>query len=669
MASKNQERTAYAACRRHLMPILNNSSTALFLTSFVLSCVSFYLFVNYFPFPTNDPENLSRTLPWVLVLTPSSNNYKYWYPLALIYIPMMSFSGWLVLNKLFSKKTEERTFVLASQTLLIKLSVTELTLVSVALFFLLTNFSYASFYSYFINFHHFNYVTGPLNDLLNGRILLVDSRTQYGFLNIFLTSFIFKETLHFSHGNVHFLSMIFIFLEYLIFYLILRILTKRKVVAVLGVILIFSYHYYGMYPILFPSELPVWPGYTWRYFMSSMVLLLVLNWHIRRSTLSMMFSQAGVALALFWQFESGICILISYLALLFVDFYMSGQALDFKINNRGPLLLSRLLTLTLWILGVIASYSCYTYLLAGMFPDWTHLIYYTKTFNKGFYQGTTIPSTLWWYWPILIYGAVLFLLFGVKYLKYKFPPEHLPYLVFLSVFGFGIFRYYIGWGGKDEMKPSAVVIPACLILVYFANETYVKVNARSLTWKHPLRFLTNAFIALVFFHAFYDFCYWTFKLNQQRLLNYQQLRLNDYNVPKKNRLILIETNPPTIPFLELTRTLDQIKKYVPEHKPIALIAAKDHPMLMQSERINLAHYWYMNVDLYTQTELDAVVELYIAHAKYLFVEKELLAKGSVYLNNHEGKSPESNLIEIFRRVKDHFIFEEDIGLLYVYRKK
>lgn len=640
---------------------------ALFAISFALASASFYAFVKIFPFPTNNSESLAQSLHWVKSLTPPSNDYKYWYPVALIYIPLSTFFGWLLLNKLFSNRIYEDFYPNSEPAPLQKLSVFELTWVSASLFVLLTNFSYAAFYAYLINFHHFNYITGPLNDVLNGRFLLVDVKSQYGFLNIFLTSWIFKYFLYFSHGNVHFLSMIFILLEYLAFYFILKLMTRSIRMALLGIVLIFSYHYFGMYPALFPSELAVWPGYTWRYFMSSMALLLVLYWHLKRSTVSLLLSQASVALAFFWQFESGISVLGSYISLLCADFLLAGRGLDFKSQGRGSELLSRLTTLALWMLGVATGYSVYAYIYAGTLPDWSNLVYYTKTFNNGFLQGASIPSQIWWYWPILVYSCVLFLLFGVKFLKLKFPREHLPYLVFLSVFGFGIFRYYLGYG-NDNVKPSSVVIPACIIFVYFCSQLFLGISKGNLSLRRPWTASAAMLATAIFVHAAIDFSYWSVKLNQQRWLNKQQLKIPDHNVPEKNRLILIDGNPPTIPFPEFVASLEKIKKYVPAHQPIALIAYLDHPILMQSERVNLAHYWYMHTDLYTQKELDEVAELYISKAEFIFVEKGLMARSGEHLNKIQGRLPESNLIEIFRKIRPHYSFQEDIGLLYVYRK-
>jgi hypothetical protein len=635
----------------------------LFWFSLSLAGLALYVFVNTYPFSPISVEVMSQYVPWVQSLTPKSNPYKYWYPLALVCVPLGTFAMWRLLCRVAGLSFPKRRVELAKAYARPRVPVFSTSIILFGLAVLLTNFSYAAFYLFFVNFHHFNYITGPLNDLLNGKVLLVNSKTQYGFLNIFLASWLFRGPLYFSHPNVHFLSMILTFVEYAAYYLTLRILTRSTLWSLVGILFTVSVHYYGSFPELFPSELPLWPGNTWRFSFAAVASLAILNWLNRRTRTSFVVSQALVAMALFWQFESGICLVGAYLACLVSEcLWVEERSSVSSAKTLGL----RMLSLLAFMAAIVIGYSIYTYGAVGKFPDWTMLTHYARVFNNGLLQGEGIPARLQWYWPIGLYGVLLIAIFGWAYLGWNFRARNLSYLVCTLVYGFGIFRYYLGYANFN-WRPIAVVVPACIVFTYLAQQVFEGFPRAKGGSRIAMAVLGVAIVAIFSCHA-YNVVHWTYALGKNRWTNLKELSNPQSNVPPRNRLIAYEATTATTPLADLVSTIENIKHYVPEGQPIALIAYHDHPILMQANRVNLADAWYLSHDIYFRTEMDQLEKLFETSAEYLFVEKDLLRDSPELLNKLEGKTAIGNLLALFMRLRDSFRFEADIGVLYVYKR-
>jgi len=624
-----------------------------------IAFLSFWYLAVHFPYPQVDQQTLDLFLPWVSSRIATNTPYKYWWPMALLYIPTVTYGLWLWGNKWMGNKLSWKTVWLTKTEKVSWPKVGELGLIALLLIFLLVNFSYNAFYMFFYNYHHLNFITGPLNDLLNGKVLLVDTKAQYGFLNIFLSSWLFRAGWYFSHPNVHFLSMVMGVLEYLAVYLIMRILTKSKIMSFLGIILTTGLHFYGVFPVLFPSEFFLWPGGSvWRFFPAMPSILMFLWWSLGQSKISWRWLQVFLAIGLLWNLETGVPLIAGYLAALISIAYLTKGSWSGRVRE----LLLRGWQVFGYTGAIMALYSLYGYLVTTKWPDWSQYYYYTKLFNSGFLQRADHAPTLGYvYWPILVYGIILGWVIIRKYCRGGLPIKNLPALTMLAVYGYGIFRYYLGKQNPSDW--AAIVIPAVVILVYFYHSFLLFMKARENGGKI---ILLVSFIVLSW--PLYKFATWSIRLEKHRLSDYRIMR-NDpgVNYPPQNRLIAVEsTVVPTIPITELMESARVIQKYTPNKERVAIIGYFDHVLLMQAERVNLADYYYLHATLYTKRELEEVINLYRTTPTYLFVDKRVLRQADEYKST--PRIGEHTLIEIFERVRDKYEFVEDSPMLYVYRR-
>lgn len=579
--------------------------------------------------------------------------------MALGYIPIITYLLWYSACRLSGVPfTIKSTWTKKSESISWP-SPAELGIVTLGLIGILVNFSYNAFYQFFYNYHHLNFITGPLNDVLNGKILLVDTKAQYGFLNIFLSSWLFRTGWYFSHPNVHFLSMMMGVIEYAAVYLSLRILTKSKWISIWGIIMTTSLHFYGVLPTLFPSELFVWPGGSvWRFFPVMPTILLFVWWSKSKSLWAWRTLQLSVAISTLWNLESGIPLLLGYVAAHLAIAYLSPGSW----TSRAKELLTKLLGVV-WYLGlIVGGYSLYVYVQVTHWPDWSQYWYYAKLFNSGFLQFSEHAPTIGLlYWPILLYGVVILVVVSRKYFRRGLPLQVLPSLTMLAVYGYGIFRYYLGKQNPSDW--AAVVIPAVIIMVYLCHFAWLSIRD-----KRYGKIVAVSAALILFTTPLFRFVRWGFKLEKHRYGDYLLMQNHpNSNYPAKNRLIAIEnTAVPTIPITELMESAQMIQKYSPNKERVAIIGYFDHVLLMQAERVNLADYYYLHATLYTKQELAEVVELYRTVPEYLFVDKRVLRNAAEYRRTET--IGENTLVEIFDQVRDKYEWVDEAPMLYVYRR-
>ena len=645
--------------------MLINKQISLFFLSLFISCLVFALFVFFFPFPhENKAEIYRKFVPWVATRTSLYTPYKYWWPIALGAIPGATFVLWYGLCYLWGSPLLQKTYWRYSREELPLFSALEIGTVSFLILFLLVNFSYSSFYQFFYNYHHLNFIAGPINDVLGGKYLLVNTKAQYGFLNILLASVIFKYILYFSHANIHFLSMVLGCIEYLSIYMILRLLTRNTIYSIAGLFFITAVHFYGVFGFLFPSELYVWPGGSvWRFFPAMPTFFFLLLWLKTQKNIWFFITQIGVIIGILWNIEAGVPLLLAYIAVLILRFWYSKRLWYYRLIDIAKAVISLVILYKAFLVG----YSIYTFQAVGQSPHWPDLYYFTTLFNSGFLQnrnGAPLPGLA--YWPVLLYALSIFLTMTRKYARDGLPVKDLVFLSALSVYGYGIYRYYIGKQSSSDL--AAVVVPAGIIFMYF----FYQVTQRMLLVRVKKEYLVAGLIMLSFF-AYQQgrFVYWTVRLFAAR---YRELKTitTDPNVnhPSRNHIIAIEnTVVNTIPWREVETTIKKIEKYIPAHKPIAFLGYFDHIILMESGRINIADYWYIHTTMYTNEEVEAVEKKYLKEATYLFVDKRLLRNNPTEYVVAQLPIGEQVMLEIFRKLRPKYEFKEDIGMVYVYKRK
>lgn len=326
---------------------------------------------------------------------------------------------------------------------------------------------------------HANPIFFPISQVVAGKTLLVNLTSQYGLYPIFLEP-IFKRV------GLSMLSLtstmgILLSLSFLFIFLFLHRVIKNKLILFLGFSTIMFYFldgsaspypYFQYWPIrtLFPSILLFLSTF---YFQSKNKLLYYTLFFVS-------------AVAILWNFDSGIIVFFSWMLGLF---YMEIFNTDIKIIIKNIFFhfICGLMSIGL----VLSGYTLYSFLRSGQFPNMSLFFLYQKLFYDGFMMIAMPFPHIW----ILI---MLIFLSGLLWSIRSWVAHNSNYKIFsiflLSILGIGLFSYYEG-RSHDATLYTPLYLPLMLLSIIADNIFDVAVKNSKL-YGHVLLFSFILFFIL-----------------------------------------------------------------------------------------------------------------------------------------------------------------------------
>ncbi len=337
-------------------------------------------------------------------------------------------------------------------------------LVFMTIFILIYNpkypYSYRSLSFYGVEaihqFHHVSFYIAPINEVINGKSLLVNAHAQYGILATYFSSVVFK-IIGLSYANFVLYTMILAIIYTVIFFLFLRALVKNSLLALIGVLAYIKLAYYrGPDPqwevFVLPSTTPL------RYFFDVLTAFLIFNFFKQEARPFKKLLIVGIvaAVALFYNPEFGLPIFIAYGLALVLDLILAFIKKE-KGKNILIKFLKYLFSLELVIVFVGGIISLIALIRSGSVPDWGGYLSFVLFYAKGFNDA---PMPVWglYYLPLLIY------LIGYYYLLvsiYRGQLKNVQLLAFLISYGLMIFVYYINLSETHHLL--TVIHPSILV--------------------------------------------------------------------------------------------------------------------------------------------------------------------------------------------------------------
>lgn len=334
---------------------------------------------------------------------------------------------------------------------------------------------------YASQFHFIAYFDSVAQTYL-GKTLLVDNNAQYGLYSIILKPIfsiiglsVFKFTLVMSLIKG---------LAYLSLLALLWNISKNKLMAFLGfTTLIFFSRMRIPMDINTDPYFQYWPHrQIFPYFIVYMLWLYTGESNNGRKKALYYFISMLCALAILWNLDTGLVVLISW---IFALFYM--EFLSLKLYS-----LSKIATKCISHLGVtigalfiaISGLYIYTYMVSSKLPDLSALLIYpTLFYNYGFYLLPITNAIHLWNLVALIYVAGFFA--SVRHMielnafnqqTNLFDKKTRIHIITftLSIMGIGLFNYYVSRSHDyNLLSPSWPLIP---LLVVFSDQTFSELN-------------------------------------------------------------------------------------------------------------------------------------------------------------------------------------------------
>ena len=517
----------------------------------------------------------------------------------------------------------------------------------------LINFAYLTETGIWINYYHHNYFISTINDLIQGKHILVNTFNQYGLFWPLSFYFLFITIVNFSYMNFYLLLMIFTYAYYMILYFFLKKLTKNSVIALIGIYVILGVNTLFNYPTFPSSENYVWPGSTpLRFFFDAAVFFIILKNSYFKSFNLTILSGFLVAYALFHNLEMGISLATAYIYLVFTN---SLSLSNLPINKRIQLLMRNASPFLISSTLFFAGFEIYTFLASGRLPNWSLLWNSIALYQAGFTSVMT-PKFGWYFMHLYIYFTTLTLTVYYQ-IKDRYFSWKWTILGAYALYGLLILNYYLSRSYNSNL--TVVSIPALIIFITFFSD----LRKRKYSFKPKnLKIVYDVFIgALIILVTLTS--YFLYKRLKYRVYSWQQLqKLERYS---GNRGFVVEDFIPPKGYAstDLLNSVNKIKELSKNEKKILLISKYDGVILIMSEKTNIIPFPLLE-QIHRVESLNAVKKELVSKVnkpKYLFVDKE---------NPYEKKptlpSPVDVLEDIFKAISPFYEFKEQAGILDIY---
>lgn len=490
---------------------------------------------------------------------------------------------------------------------------------------------FLSFSVYRLNEYDYAYFAGPINDLLYGKNLLVNSPSQYGFLSIVFLSIPF-QLIELNLFNIVLLHSIAVTLGFILIYFLCKKVFESNFYSLFVIITIIFFNYLvqiesrGDYPQTHVFRFGLW-----------IVLALLISWQTMAKRLNLskklkLIIYLVVGVSTFWVFDNGIYILLAF---LFYNFYQSLAPNIFQtLKNISPIVLKTFLSVLLIFFLVTLIYK-----FLNLYINWSYFLSDSRLYLSGF---GLIPFPLSiWPWTILVtYLVGLIYLFILKILKMQVTPQD---QVFSFILFYGIFQFAYFMGRSHLNNLHHVSIPFLIIFFYLLKRLLDQIKLSNRLFKMQVALALTLFLIVPYYLFFL-----------QGILNLKNVNFISSLKNIQNRKMLEETN-----FKRITGkdTFDNLVlkygDYIKENG-ITLVSVNDTWYLTKLKMVNNIEsnnlYYFVDPDSLEKLALDIVK----SRAKYIFITPG---------KNNDRKEVKEIYQSIYAEVDKVYSFKESLGSL------
>jgi hypothetical protein len=319
---------------------------------------------------------------------------------------------------------------------------------------------------------HLDFYLGPVNDMLHGRPLLVESAGQYGVLNLYLLAAWFKAA-PLGYGPLGLLVGVLTAAQYLAAYWIQRLAGCGRLLAGAATLVAVAVTVLAAFgsPALFPSTGALRFGLPF-------ALVLVVLLATRRGSSKAPASVAAltvIGLSALWSIETFVYVVAAYLSITAFDTAIRAGSL----RQAGRLAGTYLARAGVAVVVAHVLFALGTRLLAGDWPDWGwYLEYFRKYSTGGLSQALARPWS-----PVWVIGAACFASLAavatIAATNRAFALEkRVPLLAAAGISGAGaaFLSYFVG-RSLDLLLPFVALPAFMLVAIWLA----LALDSRALT--------------------------------------------------------------------------------------------------------------------------------------------------------------------------------------------
>ncbi|HRY28887.1 MAG TPA: hypothetical protein P5079_02485 [Elusimicrobiota bacterium] len=538
----------------------------------------------------------------------------------------------------------------------------QLFLVVPLLFVVLINFAYKYSAGIWINYYHQNFLIAPINDMLHGKYFLVETFSQYGmFYPITLFLVFYVKLLKFTYMNFYLIAMVFTVGYFLVLYYFIRSVTRGLVFAILalfvamGVNTLFNNAYFPY------SEIYDWPGaMPLRFFLDGLVFWLIVRNNGFKNKILSGLVPCLVAAALYYNFETGVCLAAAYGALCLLH-VLNGREGGAK---AAAFLAKQVGSVSVGAVAIYLGIVFFTWVRIGKMPELDLLLGIPLMMARDGYTALPTPK-IGWYWAYL---AVYFSVFvGVFYCVLKTRQTSWKWVVLgaYAVYGLFLLQYYMN---KSVSSNLPVVGIPFAVLVVVVTEEVLGFLCRHKKADWPLFLVVIAFVGFLASGvlAARTSCYLVKKINYRIYSKGQLKLLKKYE--NNNGLIVSYSLPPGLMAEDLLASVARVRELTKGQERIFLISRHDTVHLVMAEKTNYLPCPMLE-QIFLKEQLAELKRNLINETKrplYLFTDR-----GFPLSPITAPSSPNAYdvLVELFQGVEPYYELIEQVGVINIYRLK
>ncbi len=314
----------------------------------------------------------------------------------------------------------------------------------------------------YIEAYHFEAFSYPIYKTEQGLLPAIDFRNIYGYYPYFYA--LFADIIGpLNTFKITFLTALIFFISWAcgIFYIYKT--TQNKLFAfLLSIVFVYltggNYSYYLQFAPL-------------RIIAFSILLFIATLYTQKQKNYLLFFGFFTSVLALVWNFETGLINLITWTCFVCYIKFNTYTVKDKKLYIHSvKYLIYGLISFCL----ALIIFKFLPYVLSGKIVNLADMFFPQHLFYENGFMMEKIRPLHPWFLPLIIYITALILALQPVLKKQKNEDKDLPLLVFLAIFGFGIYAYYQGRSFLSNL--IMVLFPALLILPILTKKIYQKIS-------------------------------------------------------------------------------------------------------------------------------------------------------------------------------------------------
>ena len=371
-----------------------------------------------------------------------------------------------------------------------------------------------------INVDHYSFYVGPAYEISQGKSIISDSPSQYGYLSIhFIKSIL--EPIGINLYNFHLLNKTLFGLYFIGFFVIFIKITKNPILTILLTIIVtFFQTYFSEYGgTLFPSSGPL------RFGFGLLVIFIILY---LPKKYKIIIASLISSIAIFWSAETAIYIVPAFVFTIGSYCYINTNNLKetFKLFLRkiSPFVF---ISCLLFVLILVKEYGYHK-----IFPPLSNYFEFATIYKNG---AAALPIPLFGNYYVIILTLITGLTLAIYSIYQKDRDNTALAINFISIHNLAIFSYFIGRSHQNNIVNISPFIFLEVIMVYYYFTQKINKISKYYTMSFTLFFVIFFMIAN---NNLDNFTLLSKKENiTETLQKYQQLK-KEYSLTQDNVLIL-----------------------------------------------------------------------------------------------------------------------------------